>query len=95
MNYYADQKFRLPARTTQENLQGRFETVVKYGGRVLLSGYYYMGANKPSYFAAVYQFLDDGAQSVEDDLEFLEVSPFLFEDDGHAIQWAIGCALMK
>ena len=87
MYFYANQKLRLPVRSTQESLEHRFNTVLKYGDKVLLSGYYYMGKDSPSYYGAVYQFLE--GQSCDDDIEFLQVSPGFFADDGHAIQWCL------
>ena len=51
--------YRLPNPTTAEDLETRWSKVLNFGDKVLLAGYYYNGKNKPSYFAAVYEHLDD------------------------------------
>ena len=73
------QMLRLPNPTTPEDLECRWSKILNFGDKVLLAGYYYNGMNKPSYFGAVYEFLDDDHSC--EDIEF--------EDDGHAIAWAM------
>ena len=68
--------YRLPNPTTPEDLECRWSKVLNFGDKVLLAGYYYNGKNKPCYFGATYEFLS-AASAVE------------FEDDGHAIAWAM------
>ena len=79
-------EYRLPNPTSQEDLEGKWGTVLTFGDKVLLAGYYYNGRNKPSYFGAVYERMTID----EDVLGIREVSEVKFEDDGHAIAWAIG-----
>ena len=67
--------YRLPNPTTQEDLESRWSKILTFGDRILVAGHYYNGAGKPSYFGAVYEHLDD---------DLVE-----FEDDGHAILWAM------
>ena len=55
---------------------------------VLLAGYYYNGQNKPCYFGAVYEHLDDDL-SCEGTIGLRSASEVAFEDDGHAMAWAM------
>ncbi len=80
--------YRLPNPTTSEDLECRWSKVLDYGDKVLLAGHYYNGKGKPSYFAAVYEHLDDDL-SCEGTIGLREVSGVEFEDAGHAIAWAI------
>ena len=80
--------YRLPLRSTQEDLEGSWETVLRFGDRILLAGYWYHPDGK-SWIAAVYEFLDDDATDVDDDIAIRTVAEERFEDNGHAIAWAI------
>ena len=71
--------YRLPNPTTPEDLECRWS---------LLAGYYYSGKGKPSYFGAVYEHLDDD-MSCEGTIGLRAVSNTEFEDDGHAMAWAM------
>lgn len=82
------QMLRLPNPTTPENLECRWSKILNFGDKVLLAGYYYNGMNKPSYFGAVYEFLGDD-HSCEGTIGLAAVSGIEFEDDGHAIAWAM------
>ena len=80
--------YRLPNPTTPEDLECRWSKLLTYGDKVLIAGYYYKGQNKPCYFGAVYEHLDDDL-SCEGTIGRSEVSEVEFEDDGHAIAWAM------
>jgi len=80
--------YRLPNPTTPEDLECCWSKVLTFGNRVLLAGYYYNGLNKPSYFGAVYEHLDDDL-TCEGAIGLRMISEVEFEDDGHAIAWAI------
>lgn len=80
--------YKLPNPTCQEDLESRWSKTLRYGDRIVVAGYYYNGTNKPSYFGAVYEFLSDDT-SCEGILGLEEVSDVEFEDEGHAIAWAI------
>ena len=80
--------YRLPNPTTPEDLECRWSKVLNFGDKVLLAGYYYSGMNKPSYFAATYEFLTDD-HSCEGTIGLSAASAVEFEDDGHAIAWAM------
>ena len=84
----ATRTYRLPNPTTPEDLECRWSKVLNFGDRVLLAGYYYNGAGKPSYFGAVYEHLDDDL-SCEGMIGLRAASEVAFEDDGHAIAWAM------
>lgn len=74
--------YRLPNPSTAEDLELRGHTVLSFGENVLVTGYY------DGYFSAIYEHLDNDL-SCEGPLGLLEISEEQFEDDGHAIQWAI------
>ncbi len=80
--------YRLPNPTTAEDLGCRWSNVLNFGDRVLLAGYYYNGMNKPCWFGAVYEHLDDDL-TCEGTIGLREVSGVEFEDEGHAIAWAM------
>ena len=59
-----------------------------YGDKIILAGYYYNGKNKPCYYGATYEFLGDD-HSCEGTIGLRAASEVEFEDDGHAIAWAM------
>ena len=64
--------------------------MLNYGDKVLLAGHYYNGQNKPCYFGAVYEYLDDEEKhDCESTIGLYAASEVEFEDDGHAIAWAM------
>ena len=81
--------YRLPNPTTPEDLECRWSKTLTFGNKVILAGHFYNGMNKPSYFGAVYEFLTEDT-TCEGMIGLKEVSGIDFEDDGHAIAWAIG-----
>ena len=83
--------YRLPNPSTPEDLECRWSKTLTFGNKVILAGYFYNGMNKPSYFGAVYEFLTEDT-TCEGMIGLKEVSGIDFEDDGHAIAWAIGKA---
>ena len=89
----AMKNYRLPNPTTTEDLEMQFSgmdgKVLNFGDKVLLAGYYYNGRNKPCYFGAVYEYLEDGRHDCESIIGLAAVSKVEFEDDGHAIAWAM------
>lgn len=82
------EEYKLPNPTTPEDLEMRWSKVLRFGDKILLAGYFYNPDGK-SYFGAVYEFLDDNAQTCEDFIGLREVSEERFEDDGHAIEWVL------
>ena len=81
-------KYRLPNPTTQEDLECHWSKVLNFRDKVLLAGYYYNGKNMPCYFGAVYEHIDNDL-SCEGTIGLQAVSDVAFEDDGHAIAWAM------
>ena len=81
----AMKKYRLPNPTTTEDLEMRFSgmdgKVLNFGDKVLLSGYYYNGRNKPCYFGDYH--------TCEGMIGLRAASEIEFKDDGHAIAWAM------
>ena len=80
--------YRLPNPTTSEDLECRFSKVLNFGDRVLLAGHYFNGRNKPCWFGAVYEHLDDDL-TCEGTIGLREISEVEFADEGHAIAWAL------
>jgi hypothetical protein len=80
--------YRLPNPTTSEDLGCNWNHVLNFGDRVLVAGYYNNGRNKPSFYGAVYEHLDDDL-SCEGAIGLRAVSEVEFTDEGHAIQWAM------
>jgi len=85
-------KYRLANPSTSEDLETRFSgmdgKVLNYGERVLAAGYYYNGKGNPCWYGCVYEHLDDDL-SCEGAVGLREVSDLAFEDEGHAIAWAM------
>ena len=84
----AMEKYRLPNPATQEDLEMRWNTVLKFGNHVLLAGYCNNGKNNPCYFGASYEYLSDD-HTCEGIIGLRAASEIEFEDDGHAIEWAM------
>ena len=85
-------EYRLLNPTTPEDLEMRFSgmdgKLLTFGDRVLIAGYFWNGPGEPCYYGAVYEFLDDD-HTCEGAIGLRTVSEVEFEDDGHAIAWAI------
>ena len=86
-------KYRLANPSTPEDLEMRFSgmdgKVLNFGETVLVAGYYWNGPGKPSWFAAAYEYLEGGDHDCESTVGLKAVSGVEFEDDGHAIAWAM------
>ena len=80
--------YRLPNPSTPEDLECRWSKVLNFGDKVILAGYYYNGTGKPCYFGAAYEFLTDD-HTCEGTIGLASASEVEFEDNGHAIAWAM------
>jgi len=80
-------EYRLPENTTSEDLGSSWSTVIDFGNKVLLAGYYYE-YKKPCYFGAVYEHTDSD-RSCEGNIRLTAISDERFEDAGHALQWGM------
>ena len=80
--------YRLPNPTTPEDLECRWSKTLTFGDRVVIAGYFFNGPNKPCYFGAAYEFLGDD-HTCEGAIGLRAASGAEFEDDGHAIAWAM------
>ena len=80
----------LPLITTIEELATRFSSakILTLGEWVIMAGYRYNGLNKDCWYGAIYEFISDG-RTCEDTIRFVEVSDEFFQDDGHAVKWAM------
>ena len=57
---------------------------------ILMAGWYYNGPEEPRWYAAIYETLGDAEpDDPEADLGLVAISPGFFQDEGHAIEWAI------
>ena len=81
-------KYRLPNPTTAEDLECRWSKLLNFGDKVIIAGYYYNGKGQPSYFGATYEYLTDDT-TCEGTIGLRAVSEVEFEDDGHAMAWAM------
>ena len=79
-------KYRLPEETTSEMLQERWSTVIEFGNKVLLAGYYYSNGN--SWFGATYEYTTED-HTCEGNIKLTAVSTERFEDNGHALAWGM------
>ena len=84
----ATRAYRLPNPTTPEDFECRWSKVLNFGDKVLLAGYYWGGKNKPCYYGVVYEHLDDDL-SCEGTIGLRAASEVAFEEDGHAMDWAM------
>ena len=84
----AMRKYRLPNPTTPEDLECRWSKLLTFGDKVVIAGYFYNEQNKPCYFGATYEFLDDD-HTCEGTIGLRAASEVEFGDDGHAIAWAM------
>lgn len=80
--------YRLPNPTTPEDLECRRHKLLTFGDKVVIAGHFNNGANRPSYFGATYEFLTDD-HTCEGAIGLRAASGIEFEDDGHAIAWAM------
>ena len=78
---------RLPLSSTPGNLEMNFSTVLTFGGHTLVAGHFYNPSGK-CYFGAVYA-LTTGDHTCEGEVRLVSTSEELFEDNGHAIAWAM------
>ena len=72
--------YRLPNPTTPEDLECRWGKLLTFGDRVVIAGYFFNGA--------AYEFLGDD-HTCEGAIGLRAASGVEFEDDGHAIAWAM------
>jgi hypothetical protein len=83
--------YRLQKTTTPENLEMKMlnngGTILTFGDRILVAGYYY-DPNGRSYYGAAYRFTTAG-HTCEGEIELTAISEDTFEDNGHAIAWAM------
>lgn len=77
--------------TSMENLQlkvSSYGAVLKYGEKVLVTDLAWKG-----FVAAVYEFIETPEETRLSDIEcrlnLIETSESIFEDGGHAMEWAI------
>lgn len=80
--------YSLPDATTPEYLEECWSTTLNFGNKILMAGYYWNGPGKPTYFGATYEFTTDD-HSCEGEIRLTAVSEVEFEDNGHAISWAM------
>ena len=88
MNNEAMKTYRLPNPTTPEDLECRWSRILTFGDKIVMAGHFYNGMNKPCYFGAVYEFLTDD-RTCEGMIGLRAASGVEFEDDDHAIAWAM------
>lgn len=90
------QELHLEWRETPERLISKAMhegcSIMRYGQHYLMTGWNdleYWRPEEERWYAAVYEQLDDEEMGPETDLALVEISPEFFQDEGHAIEWAI------
>ena len=84
----AMKQYRLPNPTTLEDLecrQNRVGRILTFGDKVVAAGYY---TKAPCWFGVTYEFLSDD-HTCEGTIGLRAASEVEFEDNGHAILWAM------
>ncbi|MEH2936575.1 hypothetical protein [Acutalibacter sp. JLR.KK004] len=91
LNTNKAQTYRLPQATTPEDLETRLMhnggTLLTFGDRILVAGYFYDPSGR-SYYGATYRFTT-ADHTCEGRVELVSISEDTFEDNGHAIAWAM------
>jgi hypothetical protein len=84
--------YRLPETTTPEDLETRFytssATFLTFGNKILMAGYFWNGPKNPCYYGAVFAFKTED-HTCEGEIKLMAASEVAFEDNGHAIAWAM------
>lgn len=83
--------YRLQRATTPEDLELKMMhgggAILTFGDRILVAGYYY-NPNGRGYYGATYRFTT-ADHTCEGEIELVSISEDTFEDNGHAIAWAM------
>jgi hypothetical protein len=79
--------YRLPQTTTPEELEMNGIRILNFGDQVLLAGHCF-SKGKDYWYGAAYTFTTKN-HTCEGEVRLTAVSDKLFEDDGHAIEWAM------
>ena len=79
--------YRLPQTTTLEQLEMNGIRILNFGDQVLLAGHYF-SKGRDYWYGAAYTFTTKD-HTCEGEIRLTAVSDKLFEDDGHAIEWAM------
>lgn len=80
-------EYRLPMSGTPESIACRWTCNVNFGARFLVAGYYY-AYKEPCYYGAVYEYTTED-HICEGEVRLAAVSGERFEDNGHALAWAM------
>ena len=83
--------YRLQKATTPERLEMSLMhsggSILTFGDRILVAGYFY-SPNGRCYYGATYRFTT-ADHTCEGRVELVSISEDTFEDNGHAIAWAM------
>ena len=82
--------YHLPTTSTYEKIECDWSTVVRFGNKILVAGYYYSGSKANNYFGATYEFTT-ADKTCEGKIRLIAISDEHFEDAGHALQWGMTC----
>ena len=82
---YKNYRFLLTATMEELNMDTNcYGAVLKYGNKAILAGMNYKGET----LAAIYESRS-GHLDIESEIELIEIADQTFEDNGHAVAWAI------
>lgn len=79
--------YRLPETATMETLEMNWSCILQFGNKVLLAGHYF-SKGRDYWYGAVYGFTTRD-HTCEGEIRLTAVSDELFDDNGHAIEWAM------
>lgn len=80
-------EYRLPLTSTPENIACGWRCTCDFGDRFLVAGHYY-AYKEPCYYGAVYEYTTDD-HTCEGEVRLAAVSEERFDDNGHALAWAM------
>ncbi len=80
--------YRLPNPTTPEDLECRWSKLLTFGDRVVIAGYFSAARTKALLLRGGLRILGDD-HTCEGAIGLRAASGAEFEDDGHAIAWAM------
>ncbi|VYU06838.1 Uncharacterised protein [Veillonella ratti] len=79
--------YQLAEFKTSERLEMRGYTVLNFGNKVLMAGTHF-DRGEYYWFGAVYEYTTD-EHYCDSEIQLKCVSDTLFEDNGHAMEWAM------
>lgn len=86
------QKYRLPKKTTFEDLESQIKTffnksvIVNFGEHILIAGFFPTKGKEP-YYVATYEYDSTDKHAIDDPIHLASISTTKFSDSGNALLW--------